>query len=61
MDKTTKEFLGGFSLEKIGEVQLELGGWLKAAAHGKRLGLEAAAGVVEWAHKHLDFESILWS
>jgi [ribosomal protein S5]-alanine N-acetyltransferase len=56
----SEEFLGCFSLHELGSAHPEMGGWLKASAHGNRYGQEAAHKVKQWADHHLTYEHLVW-
>lgn len=58
--KETDEFLGCFALEGLDERTPEMGGWLKASAHGHHYGQEAAAALKQWADRHLDYDYLVW-
>lgn len=55
LDKSTNEFLGCCGLHKLNESEPELGIWLKKSAHNNGYGLEAIAGIIEWARSHIGF------
>ena len=56
LDGATHEFLGCAGLHGIDTPRPELGIWIKEAAHGHGYGLEAIAGLVDWARANLSFE-----
>jgi [ribosomal protein S5]-alanine N-acetyltransferase len=58
--KGSEEFIGCFSLEDIGTAHPEMGGWLKASAHGHRYGREAARALKQWAEQHLSHQYLVW-
>jgi RimJ/RimL family protein N-acetyltransferase len=55
-----KECLGMASFEGADSVSPELGLWLKESAHGKGLGREVVAALVEWGHASLGKDSFLY-
>jgi [ribosomal protein S5]-alanine N-acetyltransferase len=56
----SEEFLGCFSLDELGSAHPEMGGWLKASAHGNRYGQEAARKLKQWADHHLAHQHLVW-
>ena len=59
--KNTDEFLGICGLhERLGPDELELGIWLKKAAHGNNYGLEAIRAVKEWAEQFLRYRQLIY-
>lgn len=58
--KKNHEFIGSFALEEIDTRTPEMGGWIKASAHGHHYGQEAAKGLKKWADENLDYDHILW-
>ena len=55
------EFLGICGLhERRGPAELELGIWVKKAAHGNRYGLEAMRALRDWVEGHVDFERLIY-
>ena len=56
LDKDTKEFIGGAGLHNVGQIDPELGIWIKKTAHGNGYGLEAITAIIAWARLNLDFE-----
>lgn len=53
IDRTDGAFIGCIGLHRIRRVDPELGLWVKASAHGRGLGLEAASTAIQWAREHL--------
>jgi len=58
--RSTGEFLGAAGLHGIGGPEMELGIWLKEAAHGVGYGREAIAAIATWAATHLAAESFIY-
>ena len=60
LKKDSQEFLGCAGLhDMLGKIP-EFGIWLKKSAHGYKYGLEAIAGIKNWADKNLDYEYFLY-
>jgi RimJ/RimL family protein N-acetyltransferase len=51
--RSTQEFLGMAGLHHIGNLEPEIGIWIKEAAHGAGYGREAVAAIVAWASREL--------
>lgn len=60
LDKNSKEFLGFFGVEDLEQRDIEMGGWLKKAAHGNKYGQEAVAALKKWADENVDYDYIKW-
>ena len=59
--RTTDEFLGICGLhDRLGPDDLELGIWLKKAAHGNNYGLEAISAVKDWAEEFLSYRQLIY-
>jgi GNAT superfamily N-acetyltransferase len=58
LDKSTLEFLGCAALHAIGRPDPELGVWVRKSAHGRKIGLEAVTGLVDWARKNISFDHL---
>ncbi len=56
VDNKTDEFIGCCGLHNLNESEPELGIWLKKGAHKNGYGLEAIAGIIEWARSHINFD-----
>ena len=54
--KSSSEFLGCIGLHKIGNIDPELGIWLKETAHRNKFGLEAITSLISWAKNNISFE-----
>jgi RimJ/RimL family protein N-acetyltransferase len=60
LKKDSQEFLGCAGLHGMFGKTPEFGIWLKKAAHGHKYGLEAIAGIKNWAEQNLDYEYFLY-
>jgi ribosomal-protein-alanine N-acetyltransferase len=56
----TGEFLGHGGLHHVDTPTPELGIWIKKAAHGNGYGLEAVAGLADWAACNLHFKYLIY-
>ena len=59
-DKVTKEFIGCAGIHKIKTGEPELGIWLKKSAHKQGYGKEILQGLIDWAKKHLEYETLMY-
>jgi [ribosomal protein S5]-alanine N-acetyltransferase len=60
LHKETREYLGSVGLHKINTKAPELGIWVKAGSHGKKIGRESVSGVRTWADANLDFDFLVY-
>ena len=58
VDKSSMEFLGCAGLHKVGQIDPELGIWIKKSSHGNGYGHEAITAVIGWARAHIQFEHL---
>ncbi len=58
VDKSFMEFLGCAGLHKVGQIDPELGIWIKKSSHGNGYGHEAITAVIGWARTHIQFEHL---
>ena len=54
------EFLGHGGIHRLETRTPELGIWIKLVAHRNGYGMEAVAGLVEWASANLDFDYLIY-
>lgn len=56
LGKDTREFIGCAGLHHVGQIDPELGIWIKKASHGNGYGLEAISAMIAWARSNIQFE-----
>ncbi len=56
LHKDSKEFIGCAGLHNIGNLDPELGIWIKKSNHSNGYGLEAVTAIINWARVNIDFE-----
>ena len=60
VNKNENEFIGCIGLHKINTLEPELGIWTKKSSHNNGYGLEAMTALIEWAHKNLKFNHLVY-
>ena len=58
--KSTNEFLGVTGLHRIGNPEVELGIWLKQAAHSLGYARESLAAIIAWAGPHIGATAFIY-
>jgi RimJ/RimL family protein N-acetyltransferase len=56
LGKTLKEFIGCAGLHNVGQIDPELGIWIKRTSHGNGYGLETITAIISWARENIQFE-----
>ena len=56
LKKENNEFIGCSGIHNIGNIDPELGIWVKKSEHGNGYGLEAITILIKWAQENIDFK-----
>jgi len=60
INKNEDEFIGCIGLHNINTLTPELGIWTKKLSHKNGYGLEAMTGLIEWSHKNIKFNYLIY-
>ena len=60
LNKKKDEFIGCIGLHNINTLEPELGIWTKKSSHNNGFGLEAMTGLIEWTHKNIKFNHLIY-
>ena len=60
INKKQNEFIGCIGIHNLNTLEPELGIWTKKSSHKNGFGLEAMTGLIEWAHKNIKFNYLIY-
>ena len=60
LDKNNDEFIGRIGIYDFNTLEPGLWIWIKKSSHNNSFGLEAMTGLIEWAHKNIKFNHLVY-